>query len=76
MSSEDAISSRLKEILKKYNTENIVDILDRQQLCMKEHQRRVADMASTVALAMNLSESEEEAVFIAASVHDIGFVDT
>ena len=76
MSSEDIISPRLKEILKKYNTENIVDILDSQQLCMKEHQQRVAQMASTVALAMGLSESDEEAVFIAASLHDIGFVNT
>ena len=76
MNSEDKISSRLKELLKKYNSENIVDILDSQQLCMKEHQQRVAQMASTVALAMGLSESDEEAVFIAASLHDIGFVDT
>lgn len=70
------IKSRLKELLKQYDAENIMDILDNQALCMKEHQQRVAQMASTVASAMGLSESEEEAVFIAASVHDIGFEDT
>jgi putative nucleotidyltransferase with HDIG domain len=76
MSPEDINSARLEALLKKYNTENVVGMLDSQQLCMKEHQQRVAQMASTVALAMGLSESEEEAIFIAASLHDIGFVDT
>lgn len=76
MSPEDINRARLEAILKKYNTENVIGMLDSQQLCMKEHQQRVAQMASTVALAMGLSESEEEAIFIAASLHDIGFVDT
>ena len=76
MSADEIINHRLKELLKKHNIENIIDILDNQQLCMKEHQQRVAEMASAVALAMGFSESEEETVFIAASVHDIGFVDS
>lgn len=76
MKSEGTISNRLEELLKKYNAENIIEIFDDQQLCMKEHQQRVAQMASVVALAMGLSETDEEAVFIAASIHDIGFVDT
>lgn len=75
MSTDEIIGRRLKDVLKKHDAGNIIDILDNQQLCMREHQQRVAQMASAVALAMGFSESEEEAVFIAASVHDIGFVD-
>ena len=73
MSTDEIIRPRLKELLKKYNAEVVIDILDNQQFYMKEHQQHVAQIASTIALAMGMSESEEETVFVAANVHDIGF---
>ena len=73
MSTDEIIRRRLKELLKRYDAGNIIDILDNQQLFINEHQQRVGQIASTIALAMGMSETEEETVFIAANIHDIGF---
>lgn len=65
-------NSRLISLLDRYNGQHILEQRQMQPKCIVEHQDRVASMASIVAIEMGMSEEQEEAVFIAASLHDIG----
>ncbi len=68
----EVIDVRLASILQQHDGQQIIDLLRGQKACLKEHQKRVAQMASMVAITMGLSNAQEEAVYVAASLHDIG----
>jgi HD-GYP domain-containing protein (c-di-GMP phosphodiesterase class II) len=52
--------------------EALADIVDMRDHYTFEHSKRVAEMARDLALAMKLSASEAEQIYIAARVHDVG----
>ncbi len=70
--SNTSTDTRLQSILEQHGGGNLLRIINKQQECLKDHQTRVARMASIVAKEMGLSEAQEEAIFVAASLHDIG----
>lgn len=70
--SNTSIDTRLQTILEQHGGGKLLSLLDEQQQCLKDHQARVARMASIVAKEMGLSEAQEEAIYVAASMHDIG----
>ena len=63
---------RLVRLLTQYNGKNLLELLESQDPHLKDHQKRVACMACKVAREMGLSEEQIEAIYIAASLHDIG----
>lgn len=71
-SAESFCNERLAKLLQKYNGKDLIRFRQLQKNCLIEHQDRVASMASRLAVEMGMNEEQEEAIFIAASLHDIG----
>ena len=64
--------SRLSYLLEKYGDKSLINHFETQDTHLIDHQIRVTRMACRIAVEMGLSDKQEEALYIAACLHDIG----